>query len=133
MASSPSLVLVDDHALFREALAAALKRRGFAVLGEAFNATSCFETVDACKPEVVLLDLRLPGMDGLNITQQLLKRQPELKVLIMSGYAQQQAIDDAWTAGAHGYASKTTELDVLVAGIQAVARGERWLAPMSTI
>lgn len=122
-------MLVDDHTLFRAALGHALRDRGFDVIGQAHDAIGCFAAVDSLRPEVVLLDLRMPGMDGVTITRELLTRTHAPKVMIVSGYSQQQDVDEAWAAGAHGYASKTNELEALCDGIRAVVAGERWLAP----
>jgi DNA-binding NarL/FixJ family response regulator len=124
-----SIVLVDDHTLFRAALSHALRDGGFDVIGQAHDAVSCFATVDALRPDLVLLDLRLPGMDGVTVTRELLTRAPAPKVMIVSGYAQQQDVDEAWAAGAHGYACKTNDLEALTDGIRAIAAGDRWLGP----
>ena len=124
-----SVVVVDDHAMFREALTCALRDYGFDVLGQAHDAPSCFATVDTLRPDVVLLDLRMPGMDGVTVMRELSMRTPAPKVMIVSGYAQQQDVDEAWAAGAQGYACKTNELEALTDGIRAIAGGERWLAP----
>ena len=123
-------MLVDDHSMFRTALSHVLRESGFSVVGQAHDASGCFATVDTHKPDVVLLDLRLPGgMDGVTITRELAARTSAPKVMIVSGYAEQQDVDEAWAAGAHGYASKKHDVGELTDGIRAVVNGERWLAP----
>lgn len=129
---SISLLLVDDHSVFREALSQTLSARGFDVMGQAANAAGCMASLATATrpPDVVLLDLRLPGgMDGVTITRELAERSPAPKVIIVSGYSQQYDVDEAWAAGAHGYASKGHDLEVLCDGIRAVVGGARWLGP----
>jgi DNA-binding NarL/FixJ family response regulator len=123
------VTIVDDHAMFRVALAHVLNERGFSVVGQAENAQACFAALEQRRPDVVLLDLRLPGMDGLTVARSLLAKDTAPKVMIVSAFAQQQDVDEAWAAGAHGYVSKAAGVDDLTEGIRAVAAGQRWLAP----
>jgi DNA-binding NarL/FixJ family response regulator len=123
------LTLVDDHRMFRAALAQVLSERGFAVVGQADDAAACFASLATERPDVLLLDLRLPGMDGVTVARNLTAQGTGPKVMIVSAYAEQSDVDEAWAAGAHGYVSKAADVDQLADGIRAVAAGERWLAP----
>src|SRR6266542_1468547 len=123
------VTIVDDHAMFRLALSHVLKDRGFDVIGQAGDAQACFESLEREKPDVVLLDIRMPGMDGVTVTRNLTAQEAAFKVMIVSAYAQQNDVDEAWAAGAHGYVSKTADVEQLTDGIRAVAAGQRWLAP----
>jgi DNA-binding NarL/FixJ family response regulator len=123
------VTLVDDHAMFRTALAYVLRDRGFEVVGQAANAQTCFIELERERPDVVLLDLRMPGMDGVTVARSLTAQETAPKVLIVSGYAHQNDVDEAWAAGAHGYASKAGDVEQLTDGIRAVMAGERWLSP----
>ena len=123
------VTIVDDHAMFRLALTHVLKDRGFDVIGQASDAQTCFESIERQKPDVVLLDIRMPGMDGVTVTRNLTAQETAPKVMIVSAYAQQNDVDEAWAAGAHGYVSKAAEIEHLTDGIRAVASGQRWLAP----
>ncbi|MDB4969240.1 MAG: two component transcriptional regulator, LuxR family [Myxococcales bacterium] len=115
--------------MFREAMRHVLGANGFDVVAEAGDAKSSFPLIDAASPEVVLLDLRLPGMDGVTATRELTARRPATKVMILSGFASQHDLDEAWAAGVRGYITKLHDSDTLSSGIRAVAAGERYLAP----
>jgi DNA-binding NarL/FixJ family response regulator len=124
-----SVALVDDHIMFREAMRHLLREQGFDLVAEASDAKSSFPLIDETRPDVVLLDLRLPGMDGVTATRELQTRAPKSKVMILSAFTRQHDIDEAWAAGAHGYMTKMQDADGLREGIRAVAAGERYLAP----
>ena len=124
-----SVALVDDHLMFREAMRHLLREQGFDLVAEAGDARSSFPLIAAAKPEVVLLDLRLPGMDGVTATRELRERAPKAKVMILSAYTRQYDLDEAWAAGVHGYMTKMQDANGLKSGIHAVVAGERYLAP----
>lgn len=124
-----SVALVDDHALFRKAMRLLLSDQGFELVAEAPDARTSFPLIDATRPDVVLLDLRLPGMDGLTASRELQSRAPGSKVVILTAYADQHEIDAAWAAGVAGYMTKTHDAETLFGGIRAVLAGERYLAP----
>lgn len=115
--------------MFREAMRHLLPAQGFALVAEAGDARSSFPLIDATRPEIVLLDLRLPGMDGVTATRELQVRAPKSKVMILSAYSRQHDLDEAWAAGVRGYMTKMQSADGLNTGIRAVAAGERYLAP----
>jgi DNA-binding NarL/FixJ family response regulator len=122
------VTIVDDHAMFRMALGHILRDQGFEVVAQASDAATGLASLESTRPDVVLLDLRMPGMDGVTFTRNLTS-DGNVKVLIVSAFAQQHDVDEAWAAGAHGYVSKAAEIEQLTAGIRAVAAGERWLMP----
>lgn len=124
-----SVALIDDHVMFREAMRHLLRDQGFDLVAEASDARSGFPLIDAARPHVVLLDLRLPGMDGVTATRELQTRAPDIKVMILSAYARQHEIDEAWAAGVHGYVTKMQDCDELRLAIHAVAAGQRYLSP----
>lgn len=126
---SHRLVLVDDHALFRGALGSALRAGGFDVVAEASDARTSFALIDQTHPDCVLLDLRLPGMDGVTAVRELVSRPRSPKVMVLTAYASPRLIADSWAAGAHGVASKSSTLEQLTDGITRIIAGERWLAP----
>jgi DNA-binding NarL/FixJ family response regulator len=115
--------------MFREAMRHLLREQGFDLVAEASDARSSFPLIDQTRPDVVLLDLRLPGMDGLTATREIQQRAPKSKVMILSAFTRQHDLDEAWAAGVHGYMTKMQDADGLRAAIQAVAAGERYLAP----
>jgi DNA-binding NarL/FixJ family response regulator len=124
-----SVALIDDHIMFREAMRHLLRDQGFDLVAEASDARSSFPLIDATRPHVVLLDLRLPGMDGVTATRELQTRAPNTKVMILSAYARQHELDEAWAAGVHGYVTKMQDCDELRDAIHAVAAGQRYLSP----
>jgi DNA-binding NarL/FixJ family response regulator len=124
-----SVALVDDHVMFREAMRHLLREQGFELVAEASDARSSFPLIAEKRPDVVLLDLRLPGMDGVTASRELQTRAPSSKVMILSAFTRQHDVDEAWAAGVHGYVSKMQDADGLRAAIVAVAGGERYLAP----
>ena len=115
--------------MFREAMRHLLREQGFDLVAEAGDARAMFPLIDAKRPNVVLLDLRLPGMDGVTATRELQTRAPDTKVMILSAYTRQHDLDEAWAAGAHGYVTKMQDADQLSEAIRAVVAGERYLSP----
>ncbi|HEY2745042.1 MAG TPA: response regulator transcription factor [Polyangia bacterium] len=129
---APSIVrlaLVDDHELFRYSLGSVLDRRGFEVVGGAADARSSFEVIDRTRPDVVLLDVAMPGLDGVTATREIISRPARPKVMMLSAYDAPHLVAAAFQAGAHGYAVKSLAIDELVGGIRTVAAGGRYLAP----
>lgn len=129
MTMASRLALVDDHELFRYSLGSALRTRGFDVVVEAGTARDSFPLIDRARPDIVLLDMRLPGMDGITAARELSSRPARPKVLMLSAYDNRQLVAAAFDAGVSGYALKSMSMDSLVDGIHAVAHGQRYLAP----
>ena len=124
------IVLVDDHELFRigarEAVASA---PDFTFVGEAANARAAFALIDSATPDIVLMDITLPGMDGVVATREIRRRAPKTRVLIMSAHDQIRDVVDALDAGASGYLLKSDGPETLLGALRTVARGEQYLAP----
>jgi DNA-binding NarL/FixJ family response regulator len=124
------ILVVDDHALFRFGLRRILGlEAGLQIVGEAGNARDALALLDAERPDLVLLDVALPGMDGVLATREIKRRAPHTLVLMVTVHDQLADVLDALSAGASGYALKTGAPDDLVKAVHAVARGERYLAP----
>ena len=124
------VVLVEDHALFRMGVRELLARvPGVDVVGEASTARTAFEVITAAQPDVVLMDVALPGMDGVVATREIRRRSPRVRVLILSAHGQARDVLDALDAGAAGYALKSDGPDALVLALGQVARGERYFSP----
>jgi RNA polymerase sigma factor (sigma-70 family) len=125
------ILVVDDHALFRvgvrHILSTAPECR---IVGEATTARAALALVDTERPDVVLLDIALPGMDGVVATREIRRRAPATKILIMSAHDQTHDVLDALNAGATGYALKSEGPEALVRALRLVSRGERYLAPV---
>jgi len=124
------LVLADDHALVRQGFRALLSGiADFEVVGEASNGRDALELIRALAPEVALMDISMPELNGLDATARALREQPQLKVIIVSMHATEAHVLEALRAGAAGYVLKDADAGELERAIRAVARGERYLTP----
>ncbi|HMN93914.1 MAG TPA: response regulator transcription factor [Hydrogenophaga sp.] len=118
------VLLVDDHTMFREALSALLaKASGIEVVGEASDGTEVEALADSLQPDVVVMDVSMPDLNGIEATRRLLARYPALRVIALSAFVYRRFVLDMLNAGAVGYLSKTAAGDDLVRAIrQASAR-----------
>ena len=124
------IVLVDDHCLFREGLCAVLSMQAdIKIVAEANDAKEALTAVAQHRPDIVLLDVTLPGLDGIAVARELLKKDPRVKVLFLSMHAAAAYVAEALAAGAKGYATKDQPAADVVEAIRAVGRGDTYLAP----
>lgn len=124
------LVLADDHAVVREGLRAVLDAEpDFEVVGQAENGDEVVALVDDLRPDVVVLDLMMPGRNGLDVIGELAERWPETRVLILSMHHSEAYVVEALSRGAAGYALKQAETAELGRAIRDVAAGRRYLSP----
>jgi DNA-binding NarL/FixJ family response regulator len=124
------IMLVDDHQLVRDALRSWLEKfADFHVVAECGQGTDVLPLVERHRPEVVVLDLLLPGMSGLEVLGQLRERTPEVKVICLSMESGPEFLSRAMRLGADGYLVKGGNLGELDAGIRSVAAGQRYLSP----
>ncbi len=124
------LLLVDDQSLFREGLRTLLSiQPDFEVVGEASNGQDALAQAAHLNPDVVLMDLRMPVLDGVAATRQLRADQPAARVIILTTFDDDDYIFDGLRAGALGYLLKDTPGDKLFEAIRAAARGESFLQP----
>jgi DNA-binding NarL/FixJ family response regulator len=128
---SPIRVLVvDDHPVVRQGVRSLLANHGdIQVIGEAESAASLFASLESNQPDVILLDVRMPGQSGIEITQRLKREWNRVKVIILTTYDDDEILFGALRAGAEGYLLKSTSPDVLADSIRKVASGERLLSP----
>jgi DNA-binding NarL/FixJ family response regulator len=125
-----SVLLVDDHPVVVEGLRKLLAAAGdIAVVGEARDAAGAIEQARSLRPDVILLDLRMPGASGVQATRRLRDQDTTSAVIILTSYGDQAYVRQALEAGADGYLLKTTPPDHLIAAIRAAARGRRALSP----
>ncbi|HZS86008.1 MAG TPA: response regulator transcription factor [Chloroflexota bacterium] len=124
------VVIADDHAVVREGLRLILEASpGFAVVGEAADGAVAVHLVEEAEPDVVLMDLRMPGMDGLQAIEQIREHRPRVAVVILTTYNEDDLVLRGLQAGARGYLLKDMGSETLVQTIRAAARGEILLQP----
>ena len=124
------VALIDDHLLFREGLRAMLASiPDVQVVAEASNHDEAIPAVRNSRPEVVVLDMVLPGSSGAAIARELLREDPRRRVLALSMMTDEGHVSDAFASGVLGYASKRQSAAEVLNAIRTVARGDRYLAP----
>jgi two-component system, NarL family, response regulator DevR len=122
--------LLDDHEIVRRGVADVLETDpGIRVVGEGKNAAEALARVPALRPDVAVLDVRLPDGDGVSVCRQLRSSMPDLKVIMLTSYSDDEALFEAIMAGASGYLLKQILGQDLVAGVRTVARGGSLLDP----
>lgn len=125
------LALVDDHRLFREGLRAMLRSQAdLQVVGEAADATEAYAMVDATHPDVLVLDLALPGATGVTVAREILRRNPGLRILLLSMFTDEEHVSQALEAGVAGYAAKEQSAEEVFEAIRTVASGNSYLSPL---
>ncbi len=119
------VLVVDDHPLFRFGLCAALAQRDdIEVVGEAAGGQAAIEAASGTQPDVVVMDLHLPDLGGVEATRAITNANPHVGVLVLTMFDDSESVFNAMRAGARGYLLKGAEPDELVRAVQAVARGE---------
>jgi DNA-binding NarL/FixJ family response regulator len=127
--SDLKVIVVDDHELFRRGLIGLLEERGIEVFGESALAADAIRLATEMGPGVVLMDLKLPGMSGIEATQRLTSVAPLARVLVLTVASDDQHVMDALLAGACGYLLKHAPIDQIVEAIRAAERGESFISP----
>ncbi len=130
---SLKIILVDDHEVVRIGLKTLLARHPeFEIIDEASNASQAIEKTLRLKPEVVLMDIRLPDQSGIAACREIVAQQPATKIVMLTSYAEDDLLFDAIVAGASGYVLKQIGSDALVNALYAVGRGESLIDPALT-
>ena len=127
------IILVDDHEVVRVGLKTLLERHPeYEVVGEAGSAREAIEKTASLEPDVVVMDIRLPGTSGIDACDEIVKRFPDIRVLMLTSYAEDEMLFSAIRAGASGYVLKQIGSDGLVKAIEAVSSGAGLLDPAVT-
>jgi two-component system response regulator DevR len=127
------IMLVDDHEVVRLGLKALLDRHPhFEVVGEAASSREAIEMVSNIQPDVVVMDVRLPGTSGIEACEEITRRYPTTKVIMLTSYAEDEMLFSAIRAGASGYILKQIGGNDLINALEAVSRGEALLDPAVT-
>ncbi len=133
MNSKYRLLLVDDHEVVRLGLKALLEHHPqFEVVGEAGTAKEAVDQVSRLRPDIVLMDIRLPGASGIEACEEITRTYPETRIVMLTSYAEDEMLFSAIRAGASGYVLKQIGSDDLIRALEAVSRGEALLDPAVT-
>lgn len=124
------IMLVDDHEIVRTGLRSYLEKQdGIQVVAEAGGGLEALESIARAAPDVVVMDITMPDLDGLQATRQLKENHPEIQVLALTVHADKQYLFEMMAAGASGYITKQSAADELVEAVRAVANGNVYLQP----
>lgn len=130
--TSPRVLVVDDQTLIRTGFRLILTARGIQVVGEASDGAGAVAAARRLRPDVVLMDIRMPGMDGLEATRLILQQAPERKVLILTTFDLDRYVYTALSLGASGFLLKDVTPEHLAAAVRLVGTGDALLAPSIT-
>ncbi len=125
-----NILIADDHALFRDSLRSLLEAHGLSVIGEARNGREAVELARRLKPDIVLMDLSMPELDGLSATRLISADQPEVKVVVLTASDEDAKLFEAIKSGAQGYLLKNLESEEFFALLEGIGRGEPGLTPV---
>ncbi len=127
--SRTTVVLADDHHIVRQGLRALLEGEGdFSVIGEEADGLKVVDLVERLRPDVLVLDVQMPGLTGLEITRQIVRRGLRTRVVILSMHAHETYVREALRQGAHGYVLKDASPAEVVEAVRAVSAGRRYLS-----
>jgi DNA-binding NarL/FixJ family response regulator len=126
------LMLVDDHAIVREGLRALLDdEQNFTIVGEAANGDEACKVVGRIQPDIVLMDLKMPGMTASDAIRMIRAAHPHVKVVALTSYADDSQVRDIVAAGAQGYILKDVTKSDFISALRTVASGQTWLHPQA--
>jgi DNA-binding NarL/FixJ family response regulator len=126
---APTILIVDDHRLLREGLRALLQREGFQVIAEADNGRSGVKLAKNLQPDVVITDIGMPDLNGVEATKKICAEAPRSKVLALSMHTESRFVLGVLEAGASGYLLKDAAFEELSSAIKAVLKGQIYLSP----
>ena len=124
-----SILLADDHALIRQGLKVLLEKQGCRVVGEAADGQEALRSVENARPEIAILDISMPILNGIDAARELKKSAPKTKVILLTQHDEDQYVTEALRAGVKGYVLKSQAADDLVHAIREVSKGSVYLSP----
>ena len=125
-----TVLLAEDHAIVRQGLSALLNADGgFKLAGEARNGREAVELARTLRPDVILMDIAMPVLNGLEATRQILAANPAAKVLVLSAHSDDEYVERMTAVGAVGFLEKLTAMEFLAEAIREVAKGNRFFSP----
>jgi len=123
------IVLADDHVLVRQSLRSLLEREGFQVAGEASDGQECVRQVEMLHPDIAVLDISMPILNGLDAAREMSRTSPKTKTILLTQHDEGQYISEALEAGVKGYVLKSQVANDLLLAIRQVSRGQVYLSP----
>lgn len=124
------VLVADDHTILRQGIKALLdNQEGIEVVGEAKDGREAIKTIEEVFPDVILMDIAMPGLNGLEATRRIKKKFPKIKVVVLTMHANEEYIFQILKAGADGYLVKETAFQDLISAINAVCKGEAFMSP----
>jgi DNA-binding NarL/FixJ family response regulator len=127
------VLIADDHHVVRRGLVFFLRtQKGLEIIGEAANGKEAVELAKSLKPDIILMDLVMPEMDGIQATKIIKKEQPEIKIMMLTSFSDQDHVIPALEAGASGFQLKDIQPDELITSIKKIMSGENQLHPKAT-
>lgn len=130
MKDKKRVFIAEDHAVLRQGLRSLLDGGGeYKVVGEAADGAEAIRGISNCIPDLVLLDLNMPKMDGVSVIKDLKKRYPDIKILVLTMFKTEEYVLEVFQSGADGYCLKSSSYDELLVGIRAVLSGKRFISP----
>ena len=123
------IVLADDHVLVRQGLKSLLEREGFQVVGEASDGQEALCQVESLQPDIAVMDISMPTLNGLNAAREMSRASPKTKTILLTQHDESQYIREALEAGVKGYVLKNQVASDLLLAIRQVSRGEVYLSP----
>jgi DNA-binding NarL/FixJ family response regulator len=137
------ILICDDQALIRDSLSIVLeKQEGMDVVGEAANGKEAVAAANALQPDIILMDIRMPEMDGIEATREILKKHPQIQIIVLTTFEEDELISECLSAGAAGYLLKDMTSAELVKAIGLIRRGEsilprafmqKWIRQMNRV
>lgn len=128
--SRKRLVIVEDHTIVRDGLRALLAADGdLEIVGEAGDGQECVRRLNGWKPDLVLVDLSMPGITGIDVIREIKKRTPGVRIVVLTVHENEEYILESLEAGANGYVPKTSTYQELLAAMHHVLRGHTYLSP----
>jgi len=124
------VLLADDHPLFRDGIASLLAARNYVVVGQAGNGAEAVQLVEELRPELVLMDIRMPGLDGLNATRLIQAAHPDIKIVMLTVSEEDDDLFEAIKCGAVGYIQKSLDSSKFFDLLDSVLRGEVGMTPI---
>jgi len=127
------VLVVDDHAVVRKGLQFFLESNpSFEVVGEAASGEESVTKARQLSPDIILMDVRMPGINGIEACRMILEEQPEIKVIMLTSYSDEESVMASILAGARGYILKKVDTDILMRDLERVSQGESLLDPAVT-